>query len=142
MKNFLNKTQIRKKHFDVITIGAGTGGLSSSTRLLKKKNLNLAIFDSVPSHFYQPGWTLVGGGIMKKQETIQPIDKNLPSGCTFISDSVELIEPENNTILTSKGEKHTYDYLIISTGFKINLNGIKGLKEALDSKSKKKNLTQ
>jgi sulfide:quinone oxidoreductase len=47
---------------DVVIIGAGTGGTSIASRFnLIKNNLNIAILEPSVVHYYQPGFTLVGG---------------------------------------------------------------------------------
>lgn len=57
------------KH-DVVVVGGGTAGLSVSHQLRRAiKNLDVAIVEPSSKHYYQPGWTMVGGGIFNKRDT-------------------------------------------------------------------------
>ncbi len=52
--------------FDVVIVGAGAGGISAAASLkARKPELEIAIIDPADIHYYQPGWTMVGGGIFK-----------------------------------------------------------------------------
>ena len=45
-------------HFDVVIVGAGSGGVAVSSSLLKRNgNLRIALVDPATKHYYQPGWT-------------------------------------------------------------------------------------
>ena len=52
-------------HTKICIIGGGTGGLNLSTHLMRA-NINpkdIRIFEPAKKHYYQPGWTMVGGGL-------------------------------------------------------------------------------
>ena len=50
-------------------MGGGAAGITTAAQLLKQDSrLNIAIVEPSEKHYYQPGWTLVAGGIA-------PIDK-------------------------------------------------------------------
>ncbi len=52
--------------YDVVIVGAGAGGIATASSLLARQhNLNIAIIDPADVHYYQPGWTFVGGGIFR-----------------------------------------------------------------------------
>lgn len=53
------------KHYQVAIVGGGTAGITVASRLLKQNQHlkgNIAIIDPAKNHYYQPLWTLVGGG--------------------------------------------------------------------------------
>jgi len=119
------------KHYQVVVIGGGTGGIMTAAQLKKaKKSLDIAIIDPTDTHSYQPANTLVGAGLMKYEATIRQEENLIPSGVSWIKERVADVQPDNNEVILENGEKITYDYLVNATGIQINLDGIKGLKEA------------
>ncbi|MCF6308611.1 MAG: NAD(P)/FAD-dependent oxidoreductase [Flavobacteriaceae bacterium] len=119
------------KHHQVVIVGGGTGGIMTAAQLKKaKKGLDIAIIDPTGTHSYQPANTLVAAGLMKYEATIRQEEKLIPSGVSWIKERVADIQPDNNEVILENGDKITYDYLVNATGIQINLDGIKGLKEA------------
>jgi sulfide:quinone oxidoreductase len=52
------------QHFNVVVVGGGTGGLSVAARLRNSDPPpSFAIIEPSQTHYYQPIWTLVGGGV-------------------------------------------------------------------------------
>ncbi|KIM29111.1 hypothetical protein M408DRAFT_329118 [Serendipita vermifera MAFF 305830] len=123
----------------VVVVGAGAAGLTAVNQLhksLRKSGKTLAkedivIVDPAEYHYYQPGWTLVGSGLMDKADTRRPLSTLIPNWATHISQSVESFTPESNQLTLSSGDKLNYEYLIVASGIQINWSGIKGLPEAL-----------
>ena len=59
--------------YDVVVVGAGAGGLAAASSLLKRsKNIRIAVVDPSETHDYQPGWTMVGGGISIRKAPAGP----------------------------------------------------------------------
>lgn len=118
------------KH-QVVVIGGGTGGIMVTAQLLRaRKSLDVAIIEPSEEHYYQPAWTLVGAGLMKKKDTIKKEKTIMPKKATWIKDYVEDIDPDSMEITLRSGDKIAYEYLIAAPGIQINLDGIEGLKEA------------
>ena len=57
------------------------------------------------NHYYQPMWTLVGGGLKNFEQSRRPMASVLPSQCKWIKDAAETFDPENNTITLASGNK-------------------------------------
>jgi sulfide:quinone oxidoreductase len=118
------------KH-QVVVIGGGTGGIMVAAQLLRaRKGLDVAIIEPSEVHGYQPAWTLVGAGLMKKSATMKAEKRFLPKKAAWIKDYVETIDPDSMEVVLKSGDKVSYEYLIVAPGIQINLDGIEGLKEA------------
>jgi len=64
---------------DIAIVGAGAGGLAAAASLLKQNpKLSISVFDPADEHFYQPGWTLVGSGMMTPEKTVRQMDSVIP----------------------------------------------------------------
>lgn len=45
-------------------MGGGAAGITTAAQLLKQNSkLKIALVEPAEKHHYQPGWTLVGGGV-------------------------------------------------------------------------------
>lgn len=119
-------------HHDVVIVGAGAGGLSVAASLLKRRpNIDIAVIDPATEHSYQPGWTLVGGGVFKREQTRRPMASVVPNKVTHYQQTVESFQPEQQTITNANGVVIHYDVLVVSPGLKLNLEAIDGLKDTL-----------
>ena len=119
-------------HYNVVVIGGGTGGIMTSAQLLRHdKNLKIAVVEPSDKHVYQPAWTLVGANTYDYDKTIRPESSVMPKQVTWVKEYAETFDPENNKVITKNGTELTYDYLIVSPGIQINLDGIEGLKETM-----------
>jgi len=119
-------------HYQVLIIGGGNAGISVTSQLLRKnKHLNIAIIDPSENHFYQPAWTLVGGGTFDIKRTIRKEASVIPKGATWIKDAVVSFQPDKNEITLKNGDVYSYDYLIAAPGIQLNWNAVKGLSETL-----------
>jgi sulfide:quinone oxidoreductase len=119
------------KH-DVVVVGGGAAGLAVSHQLLREMNgLDLAILEPSDKHYYQPGWTMVGGGIFDKTETEREEAELIPKGARWIKSAAAKFVPEENAIVTADGHTVHYNYLVVCPGIQINWDNVKGLREAL-----------
>lgn len=119
-------------HFNILVIGGGNAGLSVSALLLRnRKSLSLGILEPNTKHYYQPAWTLVGGGVFDIQNTEREEADFIPRGATWIRDSAQSILPEQHRVVTASSIAYTYDYLVVCPGIQIDWNVIKGLQESL-----------
>lgn len=121
-----------KTHFDVLFIGGGNAGLSSSAYLLLKiPLLNVGIIEPSTKHYYQPAWTLVGGGVFNIKDTVRNEADYIPKGATWIREYASTFIPDQNAVITNEGNTYTYDFLVVCPGIQLNWNAIKGLPETL-----------
>ncbi|KAK5047326.1 hypothetical protein LTR84_006848 [Exophiala bonariae] len=118
----------------VVVIGGGAAGLSVSHMLLRSGKFaaaEIAIVDPAGYHHYQPGWTLVGGGLKTKEQLQRPLESLVDPNLRLYQEAVAGLQPEQNTITLSNGDALSYDHLVIAPGVKIDLNSIDGLQDAL-----------
>lgn len=121
-----------KPSFDVVIVGAGSGGIAAAASLLKRKgDLRLALIDPAESHYYQPGWTMVGGGVFKNTQTKRNMRDLIPHNVSWIKHSVVGFTPTENTVQLDTGQSLHYRQLIVAPGLVLDWDGIKGLKESI-----------
>jgi len=117
-----------KRHHQVVIVGGGNAGISVAARLcLELDNPDIAIIEPSETHYYQPLWTLVGGGVVAKETSARPEADLIPNSATWIRESVSQLVPETNHVVTTSGEKIGYDYLVVACGIELNWDGVKGL---------------
>lgn len=116
------------QHFKVLVLGCGSGGLAVTSKLLEYLSpVDVAIVDPSTYHYYQPFWTLVGGGVGTKEETRKENKDLIPEGVTWLKFAVSMVHPEKKTVTLVNDQVVTYDYLVVGTGLKLNWNKIEGL---------------
>lgn len=119
-------------HHRVVIVGGGTAGITVAARLRRRvKGIDVAIIDPSDHHYYQPLWTLVGGGVFPKETTQRDEKAVIPSGVSWIQDAVAEFFPEENYVLTEQQKKVSYDYLVVAPGMQLNWSHVKGLPEAI-----------
>jgi NADPH-dependent 2,4-dienoyl-CoA reductase/sulfur reductase-like enzyme len=82
-------------------------------------------------HYYQPLWTLVGGGFKDIEESRRPMGDVLPAGADWVPAHVTEFRPSDNRVTTSDGRSYEYDYLVVATGMQPKWAKVRGLPEAL-----------
>lgn len=123
---------IMKTHHQIVIVGGGNAGISIASQLLRKDaSLDIAIIDGAKKHYYQPAWTLVGGGEFNIQDTERDEASVIPTGTTWIQQMVSGFKPEENKVYLADGTAIQYEYLITVPGIQVNWGEIKGLKENL-----------
>lgn len=121
-----------KTHHAILIVGGGNAGISIASQLLRKDaSLDIAIVDGAKKHYYQPAWTLVGGGEFDIQDTERDEASVIPAGAAWVQQMVSGFKPDENKITLADGSDLSYDYLIAAPGIQLNWADIKGLPETL-----------
>ncbi|SHN53153.1 NAD(P)/FAD-dependent oxidoreductase [Erythrobacter sanguineus] len=116
----------------VVVIGGGAAGIATAASMLKRRpGLNIAIVEPSQTHAYQPGWTMVGGGVFDLATTMRPMASVMPRGTTWIRQAAASFQPEDNQVTLADGSTLTYDLLIVAPGIRLAWEKIEGLEAAL-----------
>lgn len=119
-------------HFQLLVIGGGNAGLSAAAHLLlKAPKTTVGIVEPSEKHYYQPAWTLVGGGAFDVQKTERNEADFIPKGAEWIKGSAESFRPETNSVILKDGRTLTYDQLLVCPGIQLDWGAVKGLPAAL-----------
>ena len=124
----------KSRSHKIVVVGGGSAGMTISHQLLRSGKFaahDIAVVDPATWHHYQPGWTLVGGGLKTKEELQRPMESLIDPKMKLYNDGVGQFDPEDNSITLANGDRVDYQQLIVCPGIHINYNSIKGLPEAL-----------
>lgn len=116
----------------IVIVGGGTAGITVAARLRRAGQSDVAIVEPAETHYYQPLWTLVGGGAAPAEDSARPMADVIPKGVRRIRERVRAFEPEANRILTEQGTAVAYDVLVVVPGIQLDWDKVNGLPAALD----------
>lgn len=121
-----------RDHYPVLIIGGGSAGITVAARLRKHVPAgDIGVVEPAEKHYYQPLWTLVGGGVMPKRTTERSEASVMPAGVSWVRDSVTEFLPAENAVRTAGGATLRYDYLVVAAGIQIDWHKVKNLPECL-----------
>lgn len=118
------------KH-QVLIVGGGTAGITVAARMLRKGYTDVAVIEPSDKHYYQPLWTLVGGGQAKAASTERAESSVMPKGVNWIRKAVSAFDPDNNTVTCTDGATYGYDVLVVAPGIQLDWDDYEGLESAL-----------
>ena len=103
--------------YKIVVLGGGAGGCAAAAKFADKAGEGgLAVVEPADTHYYQPLWTLVGGGIKRLADSARPMAGVLPRKARWIRDAVARLEPDGNRIVTGEGRTVEYDFLVVALG--------------------------
>ena len=115
----------------LLILGAGTGGTMVANRMVEEldpSEWKIIIVDKDETHYYQPGLLFIPFGIYTEKDIMKPKRNTLPSGVEIVFSDIELIEPNDNRVTLTRGNRVIrYDYLVVATGTSIHPEEIEGL---------------
>ncbi len=101
----------------VLIVGGGAAGITVANLLRKQRpSLQITILEPSSDHFYQPGWTLVGGGLMPVERTRRNEADLIPKGVTWIQAAAGTFDPDQNVVITAAGQRIQYEAMVLATG--------------------------
>ena len=115
----------------ILIIGGGSAGVSVAARLRRAGQNDVAIIEPSEKHYYQPLWTLVGGGCAPAAESERDEAGVIPKGVRWIRDSAAEIDPDKQTVTTGSGKSIEYGYLVVCPGIQLDWDKVPGLRHTL-----------
>jgi len=118
--------------YDIVIVGAGSAGISVTSSLLARNDrLKIVLIDPADTHYYQPGFTMVGGGVFNLSETYRNMESVIPKNVSWIKSAVSSFSPEDNYVVLDNGAEVSYDRLVVCPGLELDWDGIEGLAATL-----------
>lgn len=118
-------------HHGVLIVGGGTAGLTVAARLRRAGVENIAVIDPSQEHYYEPLFTLVGGGLVRPEKAVRSKASVIPKGVEWIRRRAVAIDPDACTVVTDDGAVHEYEYLVMAPGISLDFGAVSGLAETL-----------
>ncbi|SIT35592.1 conserved hypothetical protein [Paraburkholderia ribeironis] len=124
--------QIAEASHDIVIVGAGAAGIATASSLLARDgSLDIAVIDPAETHYYQPGWTMVGAGVFEPETTAQQMNAVLPRKVHWIKAGVVAFEPEARAVILEGCRVVRYRKLVVCPGLKLDWGAIEGLPQTL-----------
>ncbi len=128
-------------HHKVLIVGGGSAGIDVAARLRRAKVDDIGLIEPSAKHYYQPLWTLVGGGCAPIKESERSEASLVPKGVAWLKDAAEGIDPDAQTVTTASGARVGYDHLIVCPGIQLDWGRVPGMADAVDTPSVSSNYT-
>lgn len=122
---YLSASEAKAK---VVIVGGGAAGITMAAYLSDMlRHDDITIIEPQEIHHYQPGYTLVAGGVFTPEEILKPNKDLMPSGVKWLKDYVEELVPDQNYLMTRANGKVSYDFLVLAPGCQMNFDRIEGI---------------
>lgn len=119
-------------HHQVVIVGGGEAGLAVAARLLADcPGMDVAVIEPSDQHDFKRMWMLVGGGLLKPEESRREKAALIPEGVHWIRESVATFAPESSSLTTRDGQTISYKFLVVAPGIQLNWHQILGLRESI-----------
>jgi sulfide:quinone oxidoreductase len=116
---------------EVLIIGGGSAGITTAARLRRAGVHDVAVIEPSDRHYYQPLFTVVGGGRAPASATVRPEASVMPRGVTWIRDRATEVDPQARTVRTGDGRRLGYRQLVVAPGLQLDFEKVPGLTETL-----------
>jgi sulfide:quinone oxidoreductase len=116
------------RHHQIVVVGGGTAGIAVASSLCRKlRDPDVAIVEPSDYHYFQPQWTLVGGGVVPKEQSRRLQQKVTPPKATWIAEAAAGFDPAHDEVVLASGDRVGYDYLVVAPGLQLNWGDVRGL---------------
>ena len=112
----------------IVIVGGGAAGITMSAYLSNMlRYVDITIIEPSEIHYYQPGFTLIAADVFTPEEVAKTTKELIPGNVKWIKDSVNELNPENNSLVTKGNRKISYDFLVLVPGCQMDFNLIEGV---------------
>ncbi|MES1943584.1 oxidoreductase [Salinisphaera sp. PC39] len=120
------------RHHRVVVVGGGAAGIGFSAALRRRApDLDIALIEPSDRHWYQPAFTLVGGGCYPLERTVRDQADLIPPGVTWIRAAAESFDADSRAVILADGRRVGYDRLVLCPGLQLDWDAVEGLPETL-----------
>ncbi|MCK7624913.1 NAD(P)/FAD-dependent oxidoreductase [Streptomyces sp. RS10V-4] len=120
-----------RPHHQVLIVGGGTAGITVAARLRRAGLRDVALLEPAETHWYQPLWTLVGGGQAPLRAALRPEAEVIPPGVRWLRERATAVDPVARTVTTAAGRVVSYEWLVLAPGLSLDWDGVPGLAAAV-----------
>ena len=122
-----SKSDVKAK---IVIVGGGAAGIDAAARLVRSlSNPDITLIDPSQLHYYQPGFTLIAGGIYSPDEVYLQQADCIPNGVKWVKDSAIAVDPDKKFVTTANNGKFNYDFLVLTPGLVLNWDLVDGFDE-------------
>ena len=121
----------------ICVVGGGSGGTIVANRLadnlrpeLESGEVEVVVLNDTPYQLYKPATLYMAFGRSEVSEVKRPVEELLNPRVKFRQKKAVSINPEDKTLDLASGETCNYDYVVLTTGSKLAMDDVPGLKEA------------
>ncbi len=121
-----------EKHHSILIVGGGAAGVSTANNMRRKNStIDIALIEPSEKHYYQPGFTIIGGGAYTLKKTTRNEADLIHPSVNWIKDYAETFQPDENKVTLKSGDVISYDFLVVCPGLQVDFDKIDGLVETL-----------
>lgn len=119
--------------FKTLILGGGAGGMALSRKLAKhyQAKFYIGLVEPNDDHFYQPMWTLVGGGLKPYEASVRKNMGLMSNDVYWMQNIAVKIKPDQNMVELIDGTEIEYQNLVVSVGIDVKFDAIPGLNQAI-----------
>ncbi|MEQ6438179.1 FAD-dependent oxidoreductase [Comamonas sp. w2-DMI] len=119
----------------IVIVGSGAGGLAVASHLAAGlAGAEIIVIDAREEHYYQPGLPLVGAGLKPIDYVLSQTAAYIPENVRLVPASVTEFDADGKAVVTNKGDRVPYDFLVVATGLSQDYASIEGVDDALIGK--------